>query len=131
MNSWYPFNDRIKFDFAHFHFVEAQSSAAEINRSLDHWRATLLKYGDAPRWANSKKVYETIDQVQYGSAPWKVVQLRYQGPLPTGNPPKWMTQAYKLCLRDAKTILTHQLQTPEFRTSDQVNRVLYRQFGDK
>ena len=42
-----------------------------------------------------------------------------------------MTQAYELCLCDAKTILTHQLQTPEFRTSDQVNRVPYQQFGDK
>ncbi|KAJ7705962.1 hypothetical protein B0H16DRAFT_1826305 [Mycena metata] len=43
-NSWHPFESRTDFDFAHFHFVEEQSSASSVGKALDLWAAHVLKY---------------------------------------------------------------------------------------
>jgi hypothetical protein len=123
-DSWDPFNSRIEFDFAHYHFVEAQSSAGLINKALDIWAATVS--GTAP-WKSSKQLYATIDAIKLGDSPWKTYTVRYQGPLPTGTAPKWMTQTYELCARDSRQVLLHQLKTTQF-TKDKINLSPYRQF---
>ncbi|KAF8200520.1 hypothetical protein K438DRAFT_1822115 [Mycena galopus ATCC 62051] len=127
--SWHPFHDRTEFDFAHFHFVEVQSSAAQINTALDQWTAQVLQFGHTAPWSSAEDLYKTIDDIQHGDAPWKVYKLRYTGPRPDGLPPKWMTQEYDLCARDCRTILHHQLATPEFR--DKINYSPYRQFDGR
>ena len=45
--SWSPFISCIEFEFAHFHFVEAQSSAGLIDKALDLWAATVVECGEA------------------------------------------------------------------------------------
>ncbi|KAJ7784883.1 hypothetical protein DFH07DRAFT_1054423 [Mycena maculata] len=101
--AWAPFGDRAEFDFAHFHFVQAQSSENDINTVLDIWAASD------------------------GQAPWKTHTLRYSGPLPPGQPPKWMTQSYELCTRDTRQLMHNQLGTIIFK--DYVNFIPYRQFN--
>ncbi|KDQ53825.1 hypothetical protein JAAARDRAFT_115144, partial [Jaapia argillacea MUCL 33604] len=125
--SWHPFEDRIEFDFANYHFVTAQSSAAEINTALDIWAATVLKYHGIVPWKNASHLYANIDEIQHGSAPWKVHTVRYQGPLPAGTPPKWMTQTYELCTRNTRLVLQNQLATSAFK--GQQNTRPYRQFN--
>ncbi|KAJ7186674.1 hypothetical protein C8R46DRAFT_1157898 [Mycena filopes] len=109
-NSWYPFISRTEFDFAHFHFVEEQSSARAIGKALDLWAAQVLQYGARPPWRNAKELYSTIDSIQHGE----------------GLPPKWMTETYELCTRDIRTVLHNQLATTDFK--DQFNYSPYRQF---
>ncbi len=41
-NMWHPFEDRLAFDWAHYHFVELQSSEREINKGLDLWLAAVV-----------------------------------------------------------------------------------------
>lgn len=96
-NAWYPFEDRLSFDFAHFHFVEVQTSAREINKALDMWAAQALRSGDKIPWANKDELYNSIDRIQNGDSPWRTHKLRYSGPMPPGTPPKWMTETYELC----------------------------------
>ena len=124
--SWTPFTSRIEFDFAHYHFVEAQSSAGLINMALDLWAATVVEFGGAAPWKNPKELYATIDAIKLSESPWKTYTVRYQGPLPPGARPKWMTQAYTLCTRDSRQVLHHQLETTEFK--DKINLSPYRQF---
>ncbi|KAJ7824684.1 hypothetical protein B0H13DRAFT_2446949 [Mycena leptocephala] len=126
-NSWEPFESRTEFDFAHFHFVEAQSSAGAINTALDLWAAQVLKYGGDTPWKNAGQLYATIDSIQHGDAPWKVHKIRYQGPIPAGTPPKWMTETYELCTRNVRTVLHNQLATADFK--DKFNYSPYRQFN--
>lgn len=64
--SFAPFESRTDFDFAHFHFVELQSSAAEINTALDLWAAQVLQYGGAPPWRTAQDLYDAIDSIQHG-----------------------------------------------------------------
>lgn len=125
-NLWHPFNSRIEFDFAYYHFVEVQNSAPLINKALDLWAATVMESSlDAP-WRNFKELYATIDSIQHDDLPWKVYRIQYCGPHPLGTPPKWMTQTYELCVRDARDVLLNQLKTVEFK--DQINLTPYRQF---
>jgi hypothetical protein len=69
---WNPFKSRIEFDFAHYHFVEVQSSAPLINKALDLWAATVVEFGGDAPWKKSKELYATIDTIQHGNSPWKV-----------------------------------------------------------
>ena len=127
--SWTPFGSRLEFDFAHYHFVEVQSSAKAINTALDMWQASILKHGEDVPWSSAQDLYKTIDSIQLGDAPWKVYKISYQGPLPPGTPPKWMTQTYELCTRDSRLVLHIQLASSEFK--GKTNLVPYQQFDGK
>jgi Plavaka transposase len=116
----------VDFDFAHYHFVEVQNSVEQINKALDMWQATVLKYGENVPWVNAQDLYDTIDQIQLGEAPWKVHKISYQGPRPPGTPPKWMTETYELCTRNSRLVLQNQLASLEFK--GKTNFVPYQQF---
>lgn len=58
--SFAPFDDRGSFDFAYFHFVERQDSAAAINRAIDMQAALLASHGVDPtstQWASANEMY--------------------------------------------------------------------------
>jgi hypothetical protein len=128
-NPWSPFDSRIEFDFAHYHFVEVQNSAGKINKALDLWAATVMEYGGDAPWKDASDLYATIDAIQEGDSPWKVYQIRYQGPRPPGTPPKWMMETYELCTRDSRQVLHHQLSTAAFK--DKINIAPYHQVNSK
>ncbi|KAL0957424.1 hypothetical protein HGRIS_014901 [Hohenbuehelia grisea] len=126
-DAWDPFDDRLAFDFAKYHFVELQDSRRDIAQALDMWAATVIKHGGEPEdvpWRTAKEMYKTIDAIQLGDVPWKVYKVQYQGPLPD-NPPKWMTQMYELCTRDSRLLLHQQLACRDFKS--QFDYVPYQQ----
>jgi hypothetical protein len=128
-NSWRPYESRAEFDFSYYHFIEAQSSASEIDKVLDIWAAIVMKYGGEAPWTNAAGFYQTIDAIWHGDSPWKTYYIQYQGPRPPGIPPKWMTEKYVLCARDSRQVLQHQLATTQFK--GKINLVPYRQFDGK
>lgn len=128
-NPWHPFDSRTEFDFAYYHFVEVQNSAAKIDKALNLWAATVMKYGDDAPWKSSDELYATIDAIKNGDSPWKVYSIHYKGPRPPGTPPRWMTQTYELCTRDSRVVLHNQLSATEFK--DNINVAPYRQFSNK
>lgn len=114
--SFDPFDNRGSFDFAHFHFVDRQDSAAAIDRAIDMQAALLASHGVDPsstQWRNAKDMYSTIDEIDIGAVEWEAVHFRYTGPLPA-NPPKWMTDEYELLTRNSLKVLRLQLSCPEF-----------------
>ena len=125
-NPWTPFQSHLDFDFAYYHFVEVQNSAPLIDKALDLWAATVMEFGADTPWKNAKELYATIDTIRCGDSPWKVYKIHYQGPLPRGTPPKWMTQTYELCAQDTRQVLHHQLETTQFK--DKIKLTPYRQF---
>ncbi|KAF8161663.1 hypothetical protein B0H34DRAFT_782033 [Crassisporium funariophilum] len=133
INSWHPFEDRLAFDWAHYHFIELQSSARKINKGLDLWLAAKLKAGDnSPLpWSLPDDMYDTIDSIQEGAAPFTTIEFKYSGPVDDSSP-KWMTQTYELCSRDSCKLLQNQLATTDF--ANQFDYKPYRQFdhqGDR
>lgn len=127
-NPYHPFNDRLAFDWAHYHFIELQSSARKINKGLDLWLAAKLEAGDdSPLpWSSPGDMHETIDSIQEGDAPFTTIELKYSGTV-DDNSPKWMTQTYELCIRDSRKLLQNQLATTDF--ADHFNYKPYREFN--
>ncbi|KAJ6494335.1 hypothetical protein C8R45DRAFT_1135098 [Mycena sanguinolenta] len=125
--AWSPFQSWVEFAFADFHFSVAQSSAGKIDIALDLWAASMIESGGDMPWKNAAEMYSCIDEIQQGDAPWQTHKIRYSGPLPTGTPPRWMTEEYELCVRDLRTVLHNQLGTSSFK--DDVDYVPYRQFN--
>ncbi|KAF9470984.1 hypothetical protein BDN70DRAFT_909445 [Pholiota conissans] len=126
-SNYSPFPDRLSFDWTHYQFIELQSSASKINQGLNLWLAAKLKAGDLSPLPFSRPddMYQMIDAIQEGDAPFRTIQLRYPRPLPS-KPPKWMTQTYELCMRDSRKLLHNQLATSDF--ANHFNYVPYRQF---
>ncbi|KAJ7856063.1 hypothetical protein B0H14DRAFT_3085331 [Mycena olivaceomarginata] len=93
--AWAPFGSREEFDFANFHFVKLQSSAADINTALDLWAASIMRYGGTVPWRNSDELYATIDEIQSGHMPWKTYM--------------------RFVPRDLRAVLHHQLATTSFK----------------
>ncbi|KAH6904373.1 hypothetical protein BKA70DRAFT_1193076 [Coprinopsis sp. MPI-PUGE-AT-0042] len=125
-----PFEDRLSFDWAHYHTVECGSSEAKINKGLDLWLATKVQATGNPDceglpWSSTQDLYKTVDEIQAGSAPFTTVHFQYSGLLPT-NPPKWMTQKYDLCLRDTRHVIKNTLSTTDY--AKEFNTQPYQQF---
>lgn len=70
-------------------------------------------------------MYETIDSIQSGGAPWKTYKFRYTGPKPLPLP-RWMEETYELNVRDILIVMEGQLNTPEFK--DQFDPRPYQEF---
>ncbi|KAG7085821.1 hypothetical protein E1B28_003359 [Marasmius oreades] len=124
--AWAPFEDRLTFDFAHYHFVQAQSSATEINKALDMWAAAVWKYGGDIPWSTARDMYSCIDKIRENAVPWKTYHLKYTGPRPP-SPPRWMTETYELHFRDSRQLLKEQLANSHFE--GKMNFSAYRQFN--
>ena len=130
VHDWTPFEDRLAFDWAYYHYVTLESSAAEISEGLDLWSATSFKHGSstgAP-WKTAKDMYATIDAVQAGSLPFKTHRFYYKGPKLL-TPPSWMEEPYDLDACDALAVIRLQLATLTFK--DQFDYVPYQEFNSK
>ncbi|TFK17359.1 hypothetical protein FA15DRAFT_683552 [Coprinopsis marcescibilis] len=130
-NPFFPFHDRISFDWAKHHFVEMQSSAPDINTGLDVWLAAVVNASQDPNatipWSSARELYATIDKIQHGSAPFVSIPFKYAGPLPD-DPPTWMTEEYNLSVHDTQQVIRDQLASPEFAL--QFDPRPYRQFNN-
>ncbi|KAI9449318.1 hypothetical protein BJY52DRAFT_1206403 [Lactarius psammicola] len=129
-HDWSPFEDRLTFDWAHYHYVTLQSSAPDIAKGLNLWSVTSIKHGsiDGAPWKNAKEMYAIIDTIQTGSLPFKAYSFSYTRPKPS-TPSHWMEQTYKLNACDVLSIIQEQLATPDFK--DQINYAPYKEFNSK
>ncbi|KAI9435153.1 hypothetical protein H4582DRAFT_1817832 [Lactarius indigo] len=119
-NPWLPFSDRLAYEWAHYHYIHLQSSAGDIQRGLDLWRATVMMYQtdhsscDGVPWKSATEMYGTIDSISAGGVGWTTYQLSYSGPQPTGAAPQWMQETYELNVRDVLSVFKEQLASKEF-----------------
>ncbi|KAF6744017.1 hypothetical protein DFP72DRAFT_1036008 [Ephemerocybe angulata] len=135
-NIWAPFSNRLEFDWAHYHYVELQSSKSVINKGLDLWaaakvEATKSSSCDPLPWASADELYKTLDSIQGGVAPFETYQFKYNGPLPPPgqDAPSWMTDTFELCVRDVRHVLHSQISNPDF--DGKWNTAPYREFDSK
>ncbi|KAH9012533.1 hypothetical protein EDB85DRAFT_1900284 [Lactarius pseudohatsudake] len=64
VHDWLPFENRLAFDWAHYHYVTLQSSAPEIVEGTDLWSATSTKHSpiDGAPWKNAKEIFDYTGQ---------------------------------------------------------------------
>jgi hypothetical protein len=89
----------------------------------------LAVHGDQPPFLNHTDVYETIDAIPIGGAPWQSSTFTYDGPKPTADVPKWMEAEYTIWFRDPHKLLLEMLKNPDF--VDSIDYTPYRQYDEK
>jgi hypothetical protein len=89
-------------------------SAPNINTLLDLWATTLLKHRDAPLFANASNLYNTIDLTPLGDAPWQSFSLTYNGELPDGPIPPWMTSDYDVWFQNPHIVIKNMIGNPSY-----------------
>jgi len=88
---------------------------AQIDVLFDLW-ATAGDNGTEPPFAGHNDLYETIDSIPLGDLPWNCFTVTYNGPLPDGEAPTWMTTEYEVWCRDVRLVMRSQLANPDFKS---------------
>jgi hypothetical protein len=112
-NEWNPFNNRAQFEIADFLYRRNQMSGVQIDELFDLW-AACGDNGTEPPFASHNDLYETIDSIPLGDLPWICFTVKYNGHLPDGEPPTWMTTEYEVWCRDVRLLMRGQLANPDF-----------------
>jgi hypothetical protein len=89
-------------------------STSNIDTLLDLWAANLFQHDDHPPYADHNHLYETIDAMPLGDVPWQSFTMKYNGNLPEGPLPTWMTDEFQVWFWDPRTIVHNMLANPEF-----------------
>jgi len=89
-------------------------SAGDIDYLLDIWAATLAPHRDSPPFKNHKDLYSTVDATPLGDVPWDSFSLKYNGTLPDGEVPSWMSSEYDVWFRDPRCLVQNLISNPDF-----------------
>lgn len=111
---WTPFHSRLEFEVAEFLYKKDQMSQGHVTHLMDLWAASLIPYGAQPPFTNCDDMLASIDSITHGDAPWFCFEVSYEGPLPEGNVPSWMTEKYMVWTRDIRTILHIMIKNEDF-----------------
>lgn len=117
---WSPYDHRVQFELSGFLYTRVKMSQSKIDELLELIAGLLLMATDgdtskAPPFASRKELYEIIDSIQAGDAPWSCFTITYSGPRPAaGHVPAWMNQEFEVWCRDARTLAHLQLGNPDF-----------------
>ena len=112
-NDYSPFTDRGAFELADLIFRKAQMSGGNINDLLQIWASTLPADEDPP-FINKQHLYDTIDQIELGDAPWHSFSISFDGEVAEGDITPWKHAAYDVWYRDPQVVLKNQLKNPDF-----------------
>lgn len=125
---WTPFSSRVEYEVADLVFKQTQMSNPHVNRLLELWAADKLPSGGTSPFADYDDLHNVIDSIPEGDAPWHSFSVGYNGPLPEGIIPGWMTEEYQVWHRDPRQVVHQLLSNPEF--NGHFDYTPYRQFQD-
>lgn len=101
---WSPYSDRVGFETAEFLYKQEQMSGANIDRLLDLWEASLLRYGGHAPFENAADVYETIDRTRLSDVRWQNMKIGHLSERQEDNPPPWTIAKYDVWFRDPRLV---------------------------
>ncbi|TFK96405.1 hypothetical protein BDV98DRAFT_586400 [Pterulicium gracile] len=88
----------------------------KIKKLLNLWAANAIASGGVPPFMSKSKLYDAIDAIADGTAPWQLFTIKYTGPRPAkGRIPDWMDATYEVWYRDSLKLLKSMLQNPAFK----------------
>jgi hypothetical protein len=105
-------------------YRRGQLSNALIDEFLDAW--ALNNPDKDPPFADHQDLYNVLDAIGVGDAPWKSFQVSYDGEKPTANAPGWMDEEFEVWHRDPQQVLKQLLENPEL--GEGFSYTPYRQF---
>ncbi|KAJ6600932.1 hypothetical protein B0H10DRAFT_2167443 [Mycena sp. CBHHK59/15] len=111
-DDWSPYEDSVQFNVADFLFRKVKMSSKNIDYLLELWAMSVMKHNDLGPFQNYAHLYETIDAMKQGDAPWQCFQTE---PLAVGeDAPAWARQSYEVWYRDPDEVIANMLDNPDF-----------------
>ncbi|KAI0314791.1 hypothetical protein OF83DRAFT_1165069 [Amylostereum chailletii] len=111
---WSPFRDGTQFHVADFIFRKGELSAPDIDWLLELWAFDMARHNDTGPFSSVADVYETIDRIEDGDAPWKCFATSFQGEIGE-EAPQWKKETYHVWYRDPDTVICNMLDNPDFK----------------
>jgi hypothetical protein len=82
-----------------------------INYLLELWGLSMMKHGNLGPYNNYQQLYNAIDGVKLGDAPWKCFKTADD---PSPDAPDWAQQEYEIWYRDPDQVIQNVLDNPYF-----------------
>lgn len=102
-------------------------SAGKLNELMQLWAATLPEDEDPP-FADHNDLQAAIDEIAEGEVPWQAFTVSYNGALPEGEVPSWMTRQYEVWFRCPRELGKNMLANSDF--AKEMDFVPKRVFGE-
>ncbi|KAF8987806.1 hypothetical protein BDZ89DRAFT_974973 [Hymenopellis radicata] len=121
-NPWEPFPGEQKFRLADFLYRQEQMSQANVDELMK-----ILALSEASSlFANHQDMYNQIDGIKHGSAPWKCF-VKEIDPNLRVDAPDYEREAYQVWYRDVDTVISNILANPDF--ADEFDTTPYVELG--
>lgn len=122
-DDWLPFESEGHFELADFVYRTEQMSGNNID--------FLLKIigklpGNSVPFKTHEKLYDAIDAIPTGNVKWEKFIIKYNGPLPEGDVPHWMTVEHEIYHRDPCLIAKAMLSNRNF--DNEIDYAPYREY---
>lgn len=110
-----PFEDRPSFEWAKLQYKKCEATVGEIDEHLNVWAARniLNGGGGSPPFSHAGEMYDTIDAIKDGNAPWHSFAVHYSGPL-TADSPTWKRITYTVHCRNSLTVAENIIGSADF-----------------
>ncbi|EAU93525.2 hypothetical protein CC1G_02755 [Coprinopsis cinerea okayama7 len=125
---WTPFDGELQFNLTDFLYRRVEMSQANINTLLEMWALSLMQHGSTGPFDSYQHIYDTIDMINDGNAPWKCFKANVNEDL-GDDAPAWKNQEYEVWYRDPDTVLTNLLDNPDF--DGEFDTAAYVEFDEK
>ncbi|KAF8813200.1 hypothetical protein BYT27DRAFT_7220575 [Phlegmacium glaucopus] len=111
-DDWTPFENVLQFKVADFLYRQEEMSQGNINHLLELWGLLLMKHGSSGPFENYKHIYDTIDAIEEGDAPWQCFKSSFDEV--DDDVPNWRRQEYKIWYRDPEVVAQNMLANLDF-----------------
>src|SRR5882762_370845 len=112
--SWAPFHSRPSFEFAKLIYKKIQCSAGDIDHILNLWAAHNVNNGGGDAiFENAEMMYDAIDSITHGDAPWESFSIQYPGPT-TANSPSWQLNTFQVHCQNTCDVVHNMLKNKDF-----------------
>jgi len=114
-DDWSPFDSQGHFRLGTWLYHKTEVSAGDIDELMDIWGSgfSLDQDKSLPPFDSHNHLYETIDSIDHGNAPWHSFTTSYAGEIGP-NAPSWQTKEYTVCYRDPRVVIANLFDNPDF-----------------
>ncbi|KAF8798637.1 hypothetical protein BYT27DRAFT_7264755 [Phlegmacium glaucopus] len=111
---WKPFDNEVQFKVADFLYHQEEMSQGNINYLLKLWALSLLKHGSVAPFNTYKHIYDRIDAIEEGDAPWKCFKTSVDDSEVDDTTPNWKKQEYDIWYHNPEVVVRNMLPNPDF-----------------
>lgn len=112
-DNYATFKDSAAFELADLLFWRDQMSGTHINDLLQIWATTLSQDQD-PSFTSKNEMYNAIDNLDLGGAPWNCFTVKYNGEIKEGDVTPWKHKSFEVWYCDPWIIMHNQLGNWEY-----------------